>query len=135
MSEKIVRSWLIASAHTASANDLDAHMNLISKNVSVTGISGFELIGYDDWAAQCEHEFSRQFINKVEYTGLKILADTPERIMFKTLERVEASDGTTQVHGIEALIEQEEDGVWRLVQERVMPDDESRHDGLLANTE
>lgn len=51
--------------------------------------------------------------------------------MFKTYETVEATDGTLSAHGIEVLLEQEEDGKWRVVQERILPPDEVAHDRLL----
>ena len=60
-----------------------------------------------------------------------MLASTAERVMFKTWETIEASDGTVNAHGIEVLLEMEEDGKWRLLQQRVLPDEESQHDGLM----
>jgi hypothetical protein len=41
----------------AQQRDHAAHMNLISKNVSVVGVHGFDNIGYQDWANQTAHEF------------------------------------------------------------------------------
>jgi ketosteroid isomerase-like protein len=52
--------------------------------------------------------------------------------MFKTFETVEATDGTINAQGIEILLEKEDDGQWRLVQERILPADEAKHDGLVA---
>jgi hypothetical protein len=51
--------------------------------------------------------------------------------MFKTVESILANDGTHKAHGVEILLEIEADGVWRAKQERVLSDDESRHDGLI----
>ncbi|NOZ09604.1 MAG: hypothetical protein GXP09_00945 [Gammaproteobacteria bacterium] len=133
MPNDIAQQWLQSSARTAKHMDLDAHMNLISKRVSLTGVPGFESIGYDDWAAQCRHEFENGLIKDVRYDGFKPLGKTPNRIMFKTCETVEAKDGTVTAQGIEVLLEQEEDGVWRLLQERVLPEDEARHDKLIAS--
>lgn len=131
MSHEIAQSWLDETAKTASANDLTAHMNLISKHVSLTGVPGFDNIGYDDWFAQCEHEFSNKLLKSVVYRGLKIIVDTDTRIMFKTYETVIGADNETNAQGIEVLIEQEDDGVWRLTQERVLSAEESAHDQLI----
>ena len=49
--------------------------------------------------------------------------------MFKTYETV--ADGTMNSQGVEMLLEKENDNKWRLVQERVLPDDESAHDNLV----
>lgn len=113
---------------TANALDLDEHMNLISKDVSVYGVPGFEVIGYDDWYNQCKHEFENKLLKRVSYEGLNVLAQTSDRIMFKSVETIEGSDGETNTSGIEFIIQVEEDGQWRVNQERVLPEDELEND-------
>jgi len=120
--------FLAVMAETANKLDLDAHMNLISKEVSVYGVPGFEVITYDDWFNQCKHEFENKLLKKVSYEGLNILAQTPERVMFKSLETVEGSDGSINTSGIEFIIQKEEDGQWRVAQERILPEDELESD-------
>jgi hypothetical protein len=122
------QQFLDRMAETANSLDLDAHMNLISKEVSVFGVPGFDVIGYDDWFNQCKHEFENRLLKRVSYKGLNVLAETPEKIMFKSLETVEGEDGTVNTSGIEFIIQKEEDGVWRVSQERVLPDDELEND-------
>ena len=122
------QQFLDQMAETANALDLDAHMNLISKDVSVFGVPGFDVIGYDDWFNQCKHEFENKLLKRVSYKGLNILAETPEKVMFKSVETVEGEDGTINSSGIEFIIEKQEDGVWRVSQERVLPDDELEND-------
>lgn len=116
--------FLAVMAETANNLDFDAHMDLISKNVSVYGVPDFEVITYDDWFNQCQHEFDNKLLKKVSYQGLNILAETPSRIMFKSIETVEGSDGSTNTSGIEFIIQKEEDGQWRVAQERILPEDE-----------
>lgn len=120
--------FLAEMAETANQLDLDAHMNLISKDVSVYGVPGFEVITYDDWFKQCEYEFENKLLKGVSYQGLNVLAETPERIMFKSIETVEGSDGSTNTNGIEFIIQKEADGQWRVSQERILPDDELEND-------
>jgi hypothetical protein len=122
------QQFLDRMAETANNLDLDAHMNLISKEVSVFGVPGFDVIGYDDWFNQCRHEFENRLLKQVSYKGLNVLAETPENIMFKSLETVEGEDGTVNTSGIEFIIQKEEDGVWCVSQERVLPDDELEND-------
>lgn len=131
MPNEIAEKWLADSARTATAHDHAAHMNLISKKVALTGIPGFEEIDYDSWSAQCKEEFENKLIKSVQYEGLQMIAETPRRIVFRTFETVEANDGKVNAQGIEAMIEEEEDGQWRLVQERVLPEEVSRHHGLM----
>ena len=131
MSKQWAQQWLAQSASTANALNLAAHMNLISKRVALTGVPGFETIGYDNWHAQCEHEFSNKLLQRVHYQGFKLIVETDDRVMFKTYETVEGADGTINAQGVEMLLEKEADGVWRLIQERVLPADETAHDKLI----
>jgi hypothetical protein len=126
----IAKRFLTERARTANDKAYEAHMALVSRRVQVLGVPGFEVLGYDDWARQCAHEFREGILEGVSYRGLKVLVDRPTRVMFKTLETVEASDGTADTRGIEVVIEREEDGAWRVIQERVLPDEETVHDGF-----
>jgi hypothetical protein len=130
--EKIARNWMQEVAVTAAAGDLEAHMDLVSKRVQVVGEPGFDGIDYADWVRQCSHEFENRLLKGVDYRGFKLLAHTDARIMFKTYETVTGTDGTVNAQGIEVLLELEDDGKWRVTQERILPPDEVEHDGLLA---
>jgi len=131
MPKEIAQHWLQEAARTANALNLDAHMNLISKRVALTGVPGFDTIGYHDWYAQCEHEFTNKLLKRVQYQGFKLIVETDTRLMFKTHETVEGVDGTVNAQGVEMLLEKEQDGVWRLMQERVLPAEETLHDKLI----
>ena len=122
------QQFLDQMAENANTLDLDAHMNLVSKDVSVFGVPGFDVIGYDDWFNQCKHEFENKLLKQVSYRGLNVLAETPDKIMFKSLETVEGEDGTVNTNGIEFIIQKEQNGVWRVSQERVLPEDELEND-------
>ena len=132
MESKVARDWLDALARTANAKDFTAHMDLISKQVQVFGVPGFEVIGYDDWARQCQHEFEQGILARVSYSGMKVQAMTPGRVMFKTLETLEPTTGESQTQGVEIVIVQENDGTWRVTQERVLSPEESTFDGLVS---
>lgn len=118
------QEFLSAMAETASKHDFEAHMNLISKDVAVFGIPGFEEISYNDWFNQCKEEFENKVLKSVAYEGLKILDEAPDRVMFQTIETIEGTDGLVKVNQLVVVIQEEEDGQWRVVQERVLPDDE-----------
>ena len=68
------QNFLDAMASTANDLNLNEHMNLISKEVSVFGVPGFEVIGYQDWFNQCQHEFENKLLKRknqvfgVQYT-------------------------------------------------------------------
>jgi hypothetical protein len=122
------QQFLDAMASTANALDLDAHMDLISKEVRVFGLPGYEVIGYKEWYNQCEYEFSNKVLKCVSYQGLNIVVETAGEIMFKSIETVEGSDGAKNVSGIEFIIQKEDDDNWRVSQERIMPEDELETD-------
>ena len=124
MENTAAKEMLEALALTANAGAYISHMNLISKEVSVYGVPGFEVIGYDDWARQCEYEFDEGLLQRVSYEGLHLVTVTPANVLFKTTETVEGTDGTVNRHGIEILIRHEADGKWRVLQERILAEDE-----------
>ena len=134
MSEEIAKQWLEASANTATNKQFTDHMDLISKRVSVKGVEGFDNIDYDAWHRVCEKEFAQGILKSVRYDGLKMIGASETQVQFKTYEVVEASDGTINAQGIEAMLELEPDGKWRLLQERVMSNDEARQEGLVQGT-
>jgi len=128
LDSKIARDWLAALARTANDKDYAAHMDLISRRVAVFGVPGFDVISYDDWAAQCKHEFDHNVLKRVSYDGLRVLTMSLGSIMFKTEETVEATDGTINVNGVEIVIRKEQDGKWRVIQERILPPEEVEFD-------
>lgn len=131
MSKEIAETWLKEFVDTANAKNLSDHMALISRRISLHGVPGFETIAYDDWYRQCEHEFENNLLKSVQYEGFKLVTETSKAIMFKTFETVEGTDGIANAHGVEILLEQEDDGQWRMVKQRIMPDDETIREQLL----
>ena len=132
MENKPAMDMLEALALTANAGAFVSHMDLISKQVSVYGVPGFDVIGYDDWARQCEYEFDEGLLKRVSYEGLRVVTATADNILFKTAETVEGTDGTVNRQGVEILIRREEDGKWRVVQERILDANEMEFDSRKA---
>ena len=132
--EQIAQHWMDQCCLTIQKYDHGAHMDLISKTVSVTGLEGFDNIDYDAWHRVCEKEFATGVLKSVRYDGLKMLSSTETQVRFKTFEVVEATDGTINAQGIEVVLGLEDDGNWRLVQERVLTEAEARQDGLVQGT-
>ncbi len=110
MESKDARDMLEAMTLTANARAYASHMDLISKDVSVYGVPGFDVIGYDDWARQCKYKFDEGLLKRVSYEGLRVVTMTPGNVLFKTTETVEGTDSTINRHGLEILIRKEADG-------------------------
>lgn len=117
---QIVENWLQQCVQTIQHYDHAAHMNLISKQIQVLGIPGFDVIGYDDWHAQCEHEFAQRLILEASYEGFEIHHENDSQIMFSTVESITAIDNTTDRHAIEIILSKESDQQWRVTQERLL---------------
>jgi hypothetical protein len=132
MSRETVDHWLQQFIDTALARDLDAHMALISPEVMVFGVPGFDTLGFDDWYRQCEHEFPQGLIRTIAYGNVGIRTADARRVLFKARETTETSTGERIIQGVEMLLQRAaDDDVWRLKQLRLLPEDEARHDGLL----
>lgn len=132
MENKPASDMLQARALTANAGAYTSHMDLISKQVRVYGVPGFDVIGYDDWARQCQYEFDEGLLKRVSYEGMRVVTVTPGNVLFKTIETVEGTDGTVNRQGVEILIRQEADEKWRVVQERILDENEMELDSRKA---
>lgn len=119
--QEIIKTFLSDMAKTASQHDLEKHMDLISKKVEVFGVPGFETISYDDWLRQCENEFKEKLIKVVSYENIDIIDSTESVIMFKTIEHIETKDNTKNTTNVLIVITREDDGKWRVTQERILP--------------
>lgn len=129
-SEGIAKRWLTDSARTAAEKDHAAHMDLISRRVKLYGVADHDVIDYDQWSRQSAADFAAGAITAIGYEGLKMLANSDDKIMFKTIETLDTRDGKRIENGIEVVLEKESDGKWRLIQERILTVDEVKHDGL-----
>lgn len=118
--QEIAEQWLTAAAESAGQKNLQEHMGMISKRVSVLGVPGFDNIDYDIWFKQCKHQFEMAMIKSIAYKGFNLISSTETQILFTVLERVVGSDGTLNEQLVEMSLAKEDDGVWRLVQERVL---------------
>lgn len=128
--EQIAQNWMDSCCQTIQQYDHESHMNLISKEVQVFGIPGYDAIGYSDWFSQSEHEFSEKLIKKTSYQGLKVRQSNDNQIMFLTNESILAADDTTDIHPIEIVLNKEQDGHWRVTQERLLSEEEATHLGI-----
>ena len=118
--QEIAEQWLTQAAESAGQKDLEGHMGMISKRVSVQGVPGMDNVDYDMWYSQCRHQFEMSMIKSVAYKGFNLISSTESQIMFSVFEAVVGSDGALNEQIVEMTLEKEEDNVWRLVLERVL---------------
>ena len=128
--QNIIKHWMNACSQTIRDYDHPAHMNLISKDVQVFGVPGFDVIGYQDWYAQSEHEFKERLILDAKYEGIRLRQENESQIMFVTMESITASDKSVNKQALEVVLAKEVDGEWRVIQERLLDEDEGKHFGI-----
>ena len=130
--QEIAEQWLTDVAESAGQKDLKAHMGMISKRISVQGVPGFDSIDYDTWYKQCKHQFEMFMIKSIAYKGFNLVSSTETQIMFTVFEAVVGSDGTLNEQIVEMSLEKEDDDVWRLIQERVLIENDAMRNHELS---
>ena len=131
--QHIAEQWLTQAAETAAQKDLSSHMGMISKRIRVQGVPGFENIDYAIWYEQCQHQFEHSMIKSIAYKAFNLISATDSQITFTVFETVVGSDGTLNEQIVEMLLEKEEDGIWRLVQERVLIENDAMRNHQLSS--
>ena len=130
--QEIAEQWLTRAAETAGNKDLKGHMGMISKRISVEGVPGFDNIDYDIWYKQCKHQFEMSMIKSIAYKGFNLISSMETQIIFTVFETVVGSDGTINEQIVEKSLEIETDDVWRLVQERVLIENDAMRNHELS---
>lgn len=130
--QQIAEQWLTHAIETAERKDLEQHMEMISKRVSVQGVPGFDNIDYDTWYTQCRHQFENAMIKSVAYKGFNLISVTEDQIVFTVYETVVGTDGTLNEQIVEKSLEKESDDVWRLVLERVLIENDAMRNHQLS---
>jgi len=128
---EIVDGWAIASCETLERRDIEAHMNLISKDVKVYGLANHEYVDYNFWHNQVDEQFSQGLVKSVRYYLHAVRADSDSLILFTAIEYLTDKDGSEHESPLEVALAREEDGVWRVIQEKVLTNDEAQAAGLV----
>ena len=130
--QQIAEQWLTHAAESAGKRDLKGHMGMISKRVSVLGVPGFDNIDYDKWYTQCRHQFEMAMIKSISYKGFNLISAMDTQVIFTIYETVVGTDGTLNEQIVEMSLEKENDDVWRLVQERVLIENDAMRNHELS---
>ncbi|MCW8900528.1 MAG: hypothetical protein OQK95_07660 [Gammaproteobacteria bacterium] len=131
--QQIAEQWLTRAAESAGQKDLEGHMGMISKRVSVQGVPGFDNIDYDTWYKQCRHQFEMAMIKSIAYKGFNLVSSTETQVVFTVFEAVMGTDGRLNEQIVEMSLEIEPDDVWRLVLERVLIENDAMRNHELSS--
>ncbi|GAB4301124.1 MAG: hypothetical protein Kow0096_21680 [Thiohalomonadaceae bacterium] len=115
----IAEQWLKAYAYTVATNNIDAHLDLVSKRLQVVGISRDGFLEYREWAQRRRNDMEKRRLLRVTYHNLVMGQCSPGRMRFTVEETIKSTQGETYVLNKEVVLNLETDGKWREVEEFV----------------
>jgi hypothetical protein len=118
MHRNIAERWLTELARATNEKDLGAHQDLVSRALRVIGPPGDDALDYANWLQRRRQQFTVGEPACVRFDSVHLTASLPGRLMFKTVETVEQGDGRREASVKEIIIQKEDDGKWRALQER-----------------
>lgn len=116
---RIIHGWLDAMADTIRLKDLNRHMDLVSKKVEVFGNPSKENINYAGWHKRRKNEFDNRSVVCASYANTKIKTITQVRIIFNVDESIVSTNGRIIALNKDVILEREDDGKWRVVEENI----------------
>jgi hypothetical protein len=117
--EAIAQQWLDDLSYTADTWNLDAHMALVSEQVTVRGIPGIGSIDYEGWKQRRENEFRNRLLRSLTYRLHTIIAQEEDSMLFTVVETMRSTEGQAFTVDKAIQLKREEDGVWRVIHEWV----------------
>jgi hypothetical protein len=119
IAEQTVAAWCIGMSDSVKQSDLDMHMGYVSQRVKVYGVPSKDTIDYRDWKKRRKFEFANDATLALNYQKVRLISSTQRRIRFSTTETTVAKNGKMLVLNKNIILEREDDGVWRVVEENV----------------
>ena len=119
IAEHTVSAWCMGMSDSVKHADLDTHMGFVSRRVKVYGIPSKDIIEYRDWKARRKYEFANGETLALNYQKVRLISSTQRRIRFSTIETTVGKNGKMLMLNKNIILECEDDGVWRVVEENV----------------
>ena len=119
LAEQTVRSWFMSMSGSVQSRDIEQHMQHVSKKISVYGMPSKGVISYKEWKSRRHFEFKNDELLALNYQGIRIISCSNKRITFNTSETMVGKDGKMVILDKNIIIENEDDGAWRVVEENV----------------
>lgn len=127
---EIAEAWALACCETLEKRDIDAHMNLISRQVKLFGLADFEFVDYNFWLNQVQQQFASGMITSLRYYLNSIKVDSETQISFTAMEYMTDKDGEEHENPLLVVLGKEADGVWRVIEEKILDKEEAKTAGL-----
>lgn len=117
--QHFVEQWLKTFAYTVATNNVDAHMDMVSKRLQVTGISRSGFLEYREWAKRRRNDMEKRRLLRLTYRNLVLGESSRDRLHFTVEETIKSTEGESYVLNKEVVLNLEPDGKWRAVEEHV----------------
>jgi hypothetical protein len=118
LTANIAEQWLDEMARSTNEQDFDALLDLLSDHIRLLGKSDRDTVDQEEWLRRRKLEFESHTPKQVSYAPPQMTANLPGRLMFRTVETVQNNNGTFRHCPVEIIIQREEDGKWRALQQR-----------------
>ncbi|WP_462320777.1 hypothetical protein [Halochromatium sp.] len=127
---EIVQAWALACCQTLETQDIEGHMNLISKQIKVFGLADFDFVDYNFWQNQVQEQFANGLVTSLRYYLHSVRTDSENQISFTAIEYLTDKDGREHENPLLVVLSKEPDGVWRATEEKILTEDQARAAGL-----
>lgn len=119
IAEHTIHAWCMDMSASVQKQDLDAHMKLVSPGIKVYGVPNNDILSYREWKARRKYEFENKELLVLNYQKIRLITSTQLRLTFNTIETMISKDGKMVVLDKNIVLEKEEDGKWRVVEENI----------------
>jgi len=119
MVEHTIQAWCLGISGSIKHQDIDTHMQLVSKRVQVYGMPTTKSINYRQWEARRKFEFDNNEILSLNFKDTHLISSTHKRIRFSTNQTMLGTDGKMVLLDKNITLELEENQMWRVIEEKV----------------
>jgi len=116
---KVIQQWLKDMSSSVQTQDLKRHMALVSKRVNVYGLPSKDSINHKQWQQRRRNEFNKQRLLGLQHGPVKVKTLGLLRIAFNVDQTLIAKEGFVYIINKDIMLEKEEDGIWRAVEETI----------------
>ena len=117
--ENIVRTWCMELSESIKKQNLDKHMQLVSKRVQVYGMPTEDTINYRQWELRRKNEFENDELLALNFKDTQLISSTLKRLRFHTLQTMLGKSGKMVLLDKNITLELEDDHVWRVIEEKI----------------
>lgn len=118
--KQVAEEWLKTFAYTVATNDVNAHLEMMSRRLQVVGLSVQGFLEYREWANKRRNDMNSRRLLRITYKNIEVKHVTSDkRFRIHVEETIKSTVGESFVIDKEIELELEKDGKWREVEELI----------------